>query len=65
MDDLFRANVEALTQFEVMEDYVPCFIECEEVYGGSLYIELIRCVDCKLIKVSSASTQSKCWKGNS
>ena len=64
MDDLFRANVEALAQYEIGEDYVPCFIECEEVNGGSLYIELRRCVDCKRIKVESASTQSRCWKGN-
>ncbi len=38
MDDLFRANVEALTQFEIMEDYVPGFIECEEVYGKNFIL---------------------------
>ena len=64
MDAFFKANVEALAQYEIGEDYVPCFIECEEVNGGSLYIELRRCVDCKRIKVESASTQSRCWKGN-
>lgn len=39
---------------------VACFNVVDESYNPDFYLEVRRCIDCELVKASSASTQSSC-----
>lgn len=59
-NDLMRANIEALTDDTEFGTDVLCYSNVNTNYDPDLYIEVRECMNCSVVKASSASNQLTC-----